>query len=36
MIIHETAEAAMTSALARIAALEAVTAPPQMIRIEDL
>jgi homoserine dehydrogenase len=35
MIVHETAEAAMTSALARIAKLDSVTERPQMIRIED-
>jgi homoserine dehydrogenase len=33
---HETAEAQMTGALARIGALEAVLEPPRMIRIESL
>jgi homoserine dehydrogenase len=33
---HETAEAQMTGALARIGALEAVLEPPRMIRIEAL
>jgi homoserine dehydrogenase len=33
---HETEEAQMTGALARIAALDAVLEPPRMIRIEKL
>ena len=33
---HETEEAAMTRALARIAALHSVVQPPRMIRIESL
>jgi homoserine dehydrogenase len=33
---HETTEAAMTAALARIARLDTVLEPPRMIRIEKL
>ena len=36
MTTHETEEAAMTRALARIAALPSVVEPPRMIRIESL
>jgi homoserine dehydrogenase len=36
MVTHETEEAAMTRALARIAALGTVVEPPRMIRIEPL
>ena len=36
MTLHETIEAAMTLALEKIAAIEAVVEPPRMIRIENL
>jgi homoserine dehydrogenase len=35
LVTHETTEAAMRAALDRIAALDAVVAPPALIRIEN-